>query len=239
MRNEAYLFNEPEWRQISSEDVYARETDMFTDELWRELTALPTLLVKIRTFCHSPDEAVSYAIHLEAVQLRKSLKSVTDFVDQALQNGYDIVEGPPKLGETFLTTIYRFSSKELASICVSSWGTSIIINTIIARFLPADTPASVFSDLQDNCLLARQRILMSCEYAQQFRPFGAHYLSGPLMMAYLGATAEEKTWMMHQLWRIGELMNEVEVVWDPFSLECASKLFYGEPIVLPTDREHD
>ncbi|KAJ4352403.1 uncharacterized protein N0V89_007751 [Didymosphaeria variabile] len=233
LRNEETFFNEPEWRQISFTDIYDRDTDFLIDEALREFTALPSLLVKIRAFYYSPDETKSYAIYLETLRLRDSLSLVADFVDQRLRNGFDIVEGPPILGDAILSTTYQFSAIQLSHLCTFYWGLSIIINTIIARFLPANTPPSTLNGLQDECLLARQRILMSCEYAQQFRPFGTMYLAGPLMMAYDGATTEEKTWIMHQLWQIGELMADVEDVWSPVSLKYASKFFFGEPIVLP------
>ncbi|OAG09776.1 uncharacterized protein CC84DRAFT_1255741 [Paraphaeosphaeria sporulosa] len=236
MRNESCFFSEPEWKRISYDNLYDRESDFFIDELLREFTALPALLVNVRAFYYSPDEIVSYGIYLEALRLRESLVLVTDFVNQKLRNGHDIAEGPPTLGDTFLTKTYQFSSRELAHVCTFSWGVSIIINTIIARFLPANTTASVVRGLQEQCLFARQRIFMSCKYSQQFRPFGTQYLAAPLIIAYRGATVEEKTWIMHQLWQIGELMTEVEVVWGSVSLEYASKLFYGESIVLPSGR---
>ncbi|KAL1597872.1 hypothetical protein SLS60_008359 [Paraconiothyrium brasiliense] len=233
LRNEETFFNAPEWREISFTDVYDRDTDCIIDEVLREFTALPSLLVKIRAYYFSPDERKSYAIYLEVLRLRKSVGLVADFVDQKLTNGFDIVEGPPMFGDGFLPSTYQFSTMQLSHLCTFYWGLSIIINTIIARFLPANTPSSTLNGLQDQCLLARQRILMSCEYAQQFRPFGTMYLAAPLMMAYDGATPEEKTWIIHQLWQIGELMADVEVVWSRISVEYASKFFYGEPIVLP------
>lgn len=234
LRNEACFFNEPKWRELSYVDVYDNETDIVVDELLREMTALPALLVMIRAYYFSPDETMSKSIYQEALRLRESLSMVTEFVSQALEKGCDIVEEPRTLDGTASPTVYRFSSVDLAHACTFSWGISIIINTIIARFLPADTPTSVLGDLQDQCILARQRICMSCEYAHQFRPFGAMYLAGPLIMAYRGATVEEKTWIMHQLWQFGELMAEPEVVWGAISLEYASKFFYGEPILPPS-----
>ncbi|KAJ4301700.1 hypothetical protein N0V90_003793 [Kalmusia sp. IMI 367209] len=233
IRNEECFFNRPEWKQVSFTDVLDCETDFLTDQLERELAALPALLVKIRAFYNSPSEIASNIIYQEALQLRSSLGNISNFVDETLENRLDIIEVPSATGDTLVPTVFQFSTRPLASLCANFWGISVLVDTITARFLPAHTPKMTMHGLQERCLLARQRIFMSYEFTEPFRPLGAMYMSGPLIMAYRGAIAEEKDWIMQRLWQIGELFDDPQAVWGQTNLDYASAYLLGEPIVLP------
>lgn len=237
LRNEPCFFGKPEWRTISFESLYEREADSFVDEFLREFTALPALLINVRAFYRSLDEIAGYEVYLEALQFREALAPVMDYVEQKLQNGHDVVERPSLHGDTVISTAYTFSSKQIAHVCTFIWGVSIVINTIIARFLPEGMSASPSHDLQEQCVMARQHLYKSVEYSHQFRPFGMQYLQAPLIMAYRGATPEEKKWSMHQLWLIGELLADVELIYNAIALDHGSKMICGEPIVLPAALE--
>lgn len=201
----------------------------------RELTALPSLMRRVRQFHSSSNAAERASVLKQAQQLRRAIQATSEFVTQSVENKVDVFEVPSRVGDTLFPTIYQFSTRTLADVCAFYWGVTIILDTIIARFLPL-TSQSAMEILRDRCIRARQQICMSYEYCEQFWPMGCMYMSGPLIMAYHGATAEERLWIMLKLWRIGELMPQVQTFWGPVGLEIASRYFFGEPLKLVRDR---
>lgn len=203
-------------------------------ELEQGLAALPSVVKQIRKFNLTPHEVETASILRDVQQIRRSIHGVSEYVTECLQNASDIVKVPSAYGDPLTPLVYEFSSRAIADICVFYWGVSIILDTIIARFLPPGSSRSALGPLLNRCIQYRRYICMSYVYSEQFWPLGAMYMSGPLMMAYRGATAEEKTWIMHKLWKIGEFLPHSRHFWGPGELEMASGLLFGDQYGMPS-----
>lgn len=208
---------------------------------------MPSICKRTRLFHHTQDAAEAISIFLEICQLRHSLATVDQFVHEKLHNGRDITIIPAQQVDSLTPFVYRFASNELADICVSYWAFSIIINTIMARFLPYQPRwtntmgpsravtaaiASLVSteELCDDCIRTRQHIFMSYEYSEQRWPLDVMYMASPLIFAFHGATEVEQEWLLSKLWRVGELMPNARKFWSKEGVEFIAKLYLGEPI---------
>lgn len=165
-----------------------------------------------------------------ARRMRGAMDDLAGAMSEYLGNGVDVLEIPSPYDDPMYPTIYEFSSRALADACCCHWGISIVLDTIIARLLPLDSPQSVFDALSSGCIRSRQQLCMSFEYSQRYWPLGAMYMSGPLVMAYHGATSEEKDWIMKALWRMGRQMPGSKEFWGPDRLEISTRVFYGERV---------
>jgi hypothetical protein len=70
---------------------------------------------------------------------------------------------------------------------------------------------------------------MSYEYSEQYLPLGT-YMTGPLIIGYYGALEEEKAWIRHVLWKIGELIPKSKEMYGTVGMEVLSRYMVGEPL---------
>ncbi|KAF2682237.1 hypothetical protein K458DRAFT_433193 [Lentithecium fluviatile CBS 122367] len=230
VRGEECFLHTPEWREISCTELIRSPTAWISDQLGRWMTAFPSLVKKVRHCLASPEDMDPIVILRDAQQLRRGFQEIAEFVEESMRNGIDVIKLPSAHSDLMTPIIYQYATRDLASICVNFWGFSIVLDTIMAKFMPPDSPPSVFENLRNRIISARLHIYMSYEYSEQFRPLGTQYMSAPLIMAYFGATNEEKIWSMHKLWDIGELVPRSKYIWGPVALEFISRYFIGEPV---------
>lgn len=237
LRGEECFLNTPEWLAIEYDHMIQTRAEAMCTEIVQHMMGLPSLLKKVRAFYDLPNEPGRQNILREAQKYRRGMQSAAEFVADALEKGTEVLELPAVSPDSLTPFIYDFTSRSMANACIFHWAFSTVIDTIIARFLPIDSPPSAIDILRNRCIAARQRVLMSVSYTEQFWPLGAMFMSGPLIMVYNGALPEERTWIMHKMWHIGELIPNSKVFWGPVGLEIGSKFFLGEPITVMSQKE--
>ncbi|CAI6274566.1 unnamed protein product [Periconia digitata] len=232
IRGEDCFFADSSWQQISYDELFTPEIHPVNVTFVTALLRLPSICKRIRLFHHNPELVDSGSIFLDIYSLRNSFAEVEEYVNEALINETSITVTAAQHDDSLTPFAYHFASRPLANLCVIYWGFSILIDTLLARFLPFQPlPTAVtLEELCDNCIQYRQRIVMSYEYAEHRWPLDVMFMVGPLIFSYHGATEEERDWIISKLWRLGELMPNSRQYWGRAGVERAIRIYLGEPI---------
>jgi hypothetical protein len=191
VKGEDSFLNAPGWRSISFGDIYSSKAEWVLHDMMQEMTALPSLIRKVRSYNASENDANPAQVLRETQQLRRILQEASDFVAASVGSNTEVIELPSAYKDSLIPTVYQFATCQLSSLCVSYWGFSIILDTIVAKFIPQYLRSASVTNLYDRIKRARQQICMSYEYSQQYLPLGT-YMTGPLIIGYYGAPEEEK-----------------------------------------------
>jgi hypothetical protein len=84
------------------------------------------------------------------------LQEASDFVAASIGSNTEVIELPSAYKDSLIPTVYQFATCQLSSLCVSYWGFSIILDTIVAKFIPQYLRSASVTNLYDRIKRARQ-----------------------------------------------------------------------------------
>ncbi|KAF2473670.1 uncharacterized protein BDR25DRAFT_340991 [Lindgomyces ingoldianus] len=184
-------------------------------------------LLKLRQENQSPGSRNRADLLREAQKLRRALQMPSEFVIAAFENGVDVIEVPSIRGDRLVPVVYEYSSRALANACVMYWASLLMLDTIIAQLLPLTSPQTTIQALRNQCDCARQKILMSYEYAERFKPLGSMFIAWPLIMSWKDASPDEREWIFSGLATLGEHCYATRRGWSEIGLVYSTKYFFG------------